>query len=117
MADPQMEEFYGRLRRVAQNQRRGAGFEVPGTVVRTRYRTRARAHSPSLLRPALLLLAVFMVLKSALLVEIGPVDYQGRVDRLRQGSQIEAAGAWALQMDPITIWTAGQFRELFKHVL
>lgn len=114
MADPQMEEFYGRLRRVAHNQRRGAAFEVPGTVGGARYRHRARAQRPSLLRPTLLVLAVFMVLKSVLLVQIGPVDYQGRVDRLREGSQIEAAGAWALKMDPLTIWLAGQFRELFR---
>lgn len=112
MADPQMEEFYGRLRRVSRNHRRGAAFATTDTLGGVAYRPRAQR--PSLMRPALLAVAIFMGLKAALLIEIGPEDYQGRVDRLRQGSQVEAAGAWPMQMDPLTVWLSEQLRALFK---
>ncbi|WP_212525532.1 hypothetical protein [Actibacterium sp. MT2.3-13A] len=111
MADTQMEEFHGRLRRVAQNRSRGAGFATADTAGGSP--RRARRPRRSLLRPALLVLAVFMALKAALLAEIGPADYQGRVERLRDGTAVAAAGAWALQVDPATRWLAGQLHALF----
>ncbi|MGC9371275.1 MAG: hypothetical protein ACP5DX_17205 [Paracoccaceae bacterium] len=112
MADAQMEEFQDRLRRVTRNRHRGKAFATVDTFGGVPHRARTRRMS--LLRPALLLVAVFMALKAALLLEIGPADYQDRVDRLRAGSQMEAAGAWAMQMDPMTVWLAQQMRELLR---
>jgi len=113
MADAQMEEFQERIRRVTQGRRRGGAVAA---VMSPLGGARRRAHPRrrSLLRPVLLLLAVLMALKAALLMEIGPVDYQGRVERLREGSQVEMAGAWVMQMDPATVWLAEQMRELLK---
>lgn len=112
MADPQMQEFYGRLKRVDRIHRRGGGFEAPGTLGRSYYTARPRR---SLLRPLLLLVAGFMILKAVLLVQIGEADFQGRVATLNEGSQLEQIGAWALQMDPATIWLAEQMRGLTAH--
>lgn len=111
MADPQMNEFYGRLKRVERIHRRGGGFEAEGTLGRPRAVERRRS---SWLRPLLLVVAGFLFLKALLLMQIGPIDYQERVDRLSQGTQVEQVGAWAMQMDPATVWVSHRLRELLK---
>lgn len=110
MSDPQVQEFHDRLRRVERIHRRGGGFEAAGTLSRPYYVQRQRR---SWLRPALLVVAGVFVLKSALLAQIGPVDYQGRVEALQGGTQLEEAGAWVLQMDPATVWLSERMIEIF----
>lgn len=111
MADVHMKEFRGRLRRVERIRRRGGAFEAAGTLGRGGYVTRERR---SLFRPLLITLAVGLILKAALLMQIGAQDYQDRVDRLAQGDRVEAVGAFLMQADPATVWLSETMRELFK---
>lgn len=115
MADPQVQEFHDRLKRVDSIHRRGGGFEAHGTLGRSQSGNASRRKS--LLRPVLLVVASFMMLKAALLMQIGVIDYQERVERLSQGSQVEVVGAWVLQLDPATILIADTLKDLFKSPL
>lgn len=110
MSNPQMKEFYGRLRRVERIHRRGGGFEAVGTLSRSVYVER---RTNSLFRPLLVTLCVGIALKVALLLQIGTTDYQERVDRLAQGGQTEKVGAFIMQADPLTVWLADRTKEIF----
>ncbi|MGB8622510.1 MAG: hypothetical protein WCD16_06810 [Paracoccaceae bacterium] len=112
MVDPNLRDFHGRLRRVNRIHRRGGGFEAAGTLGRSVYVERPAQRS--LLRPLMLVLAFGLVLKAVLYIQIGPDDYQNRVERLRQGSQVEAIGAYVMQADAATVWLAGFLADVFK---
>jgi len=112
MADPQYQEFRGRLRRVERIHRRGGGFEAAGTLGRTAYVVKPQR--TSLLRPVALVLGAGLLLKAILFIQIGEADYTDRVARLEGGSQIEAIGAWVMQPDAVTVWLAGLFTDLVK---
>lgn len=53
-----------------------------------------------------------MVIKSLLLMQIGEANYQDRVTRLQAGGHVETAGAYVMQMDPVTVWIAERLREI-----
>lgn len=112
MADPQMKEFYGRVRRIERSHRRGLGFEAAGTLGRSTYR--APVQRRSIVRPLLLLLAGGMLLKTVLFMQIGPIDYNDRVSKLATGTQVEQIGAWVMQADGVTIGLANFLGEVFK---
>jgi len=112
MADPQYQEFRGRLRRVERIHRRGGGFEAAGTLGRTAYVVKPQR--TSLLRPVALVLGAGLLLKAVLLVQIGAADYSDRVARLQGGTQIEAIGAYIMQPDAVTVWLAGLLTDLVK---
>ncbi|WP_420861119.1 hypothetical protein [Algirhabdus cladophorae] len=44
--------------------------------------------------------------KVLLLVIFGEITYQGRVADLAEGTSIERAGAWLMQLDPVTAFIA-----------
>jgi len=112
MGDPYIKEFRGRLRRVERIHRRGGGFEAAGTLGRSYYTAQARPRT-SWLKPLLLVVAGALLLKAILYVQIGPVDYAGRVELLSQGSQVEKIGAYVMQADSVTVF----FGELLAEVL
>lgn len=111
MASPYLNDFRSRVARVERAHRRGRGFEAPGTLGRPRYVVQRRR---SWLRPVLLIVCAILLFKAALFLQIGPVDYNERVARLRAGSQVEQIGAYALQADGITVWLANFMGDLFK---
>ena len=47
-------------------------------------------------------LIAFFAFKAFLLSSLGPSGYQYRVDSLQQGTSVEQAGAWVMQIDPLT---------------
>lgn len=49
-----------------------------------------------------LLIVGFFAFKILLISHLGPAAYEQRVDALRDGTLIEQAGAFALQIDPIS---------------
>lgn len=71
-------------------------------VVRPR---RARIAFP--LRGLALLTVGFFVFKAFILAAIGPVTYNERLANLQAGNTLERAGAWVLQIDPLTDAIAG----------
>ncbi len=66
-----------------------------------------------LLRGLLLGMLTFVGLKAFLYVQLGPEAYAARTALLEGGSQVEAVGAWAMAMDPATLWVATQVQGLF----
>jgi len=115
MADANYVKFNKRLRSIDRNHRKlSRGYvqlvERDGILVPHSRRT-ARRGFP--FRGLLLTLAVFLVFKGFLLAQLGPITYEGRVDKLAVGNAVEQAGAWAMTADPITVWVAGQLAPLF----
>ncbi|SMX44102.1 hypothetical protein [Actibacterium lipolyticum] len=114
MVDPYIQEFQGRLRRVEKIHRRGGGFEAAGTLGRSYYTSAAR--KKSFVRPFLLTLTGAMLFKAFLLMQIGELDYRERVEALKSGTQVEVAGAYVMQADPITVWLANNAKAMLKAV-
>lgn len=52
----------------------------------------------------------FVLFKGFLIVAVGPVTYDSRVERLAQGTPAEAIGAWAMQREPVSDWLAQEMR-------
>ena len=63
--------------------------------------------------PAKLLLICLVGLfafKVFLLTSLGASAYQYRVDNLSQGTAVEKAGAWVMQIDPVSEFLAGHIK-------
>lgn len=112
MADPYMRDFQGRLKRIERIHKRGGGFEAEGTLGRSSYRQPVQKRS--VMRPMILVLGCAMMLKVGLYAQIGPVDYEERVERLRQGTEVEQIGAYVMQADQVTVALSEFLKELFK---
>ncbi|WP_336509461.1 hypothetical protein [Ruegeria lacuscaerulensis] len=56
----------------------------------------------------LMCLCGLFVFKTFLLTSLGPPAYQYRVDSLAQGTSVEKAGAWMMQIDPVSEFLAAQ---------
>ncbi|WP_237215610.1 hypothetical protein [Ruegeria lacuscaerulensis] len=56
----------------------------------------------------LMCLVGFFAFKTFLLASLGPSAYEYRVDSLSQGTSVEQAGAWIMQIDPISAFLAAQ---------
>lgn len=63
-------------------------------------------------RPLLLLIAAFFGFKVLVLMQIGDMAYQQRVDTLAAGGVAEQAGAYFMQIDPVTRAIAAQIAPL-----
>ncbi|WP_137699557.1 hypothetical protein [Marimonas lutisalis] len=70
---------------------------------------RARRRLPQVpLKGLAYLFLGFCVFKSVAVAHFGMTGYQERVETLRSGTVIEQAGAWALQLDALTVWIASK---------
>jgi hypothetical protein len=76
-------------------------------------RPRRGASGTVVLRGILLAMLTFVALKAFLFVQLGPEAYAARTAVLEGGSRVEALGAWAMAMDPATLWVATQVQALF----
>ncbi|EEX08205.1 conserved hypothetical protein [Ruegeria lacuscaerulensis ITI-1157] len=54
----------------------------------------------------------FFAFKAFLLSNLGPSGYQYRVDALNEGTSIEQAGAWIMQIDPATQFLSDQLNKI-----
>ncbi len=54
----------------------------------------------------------FFGFKAFLLSSLGPTGYQFRIDSLNQGTSVEQAGAWVMQIDPLSEALAVQLNKV-----
>ena len=106
-------QFDKRLRRINRKHarmQRGviASVNHDGLIIARPRRTAPRFP----VRGMILLLAAFFVFKGGLYAYLGPITYNERVGTLASGTQVEQAGAWAMQADPVTIWIAQNLQPL-----
>ncbi len=96
-------EFDQRVHRLNKKHRkmtRGyrATMRKDGLVVMKPQRMRSAVPAKVLL----LCLLGFFAFKAFLLSSLGPSGYQYRIDSLNRGTSVEQAGAWIMQIDPVT---------------
>lgn len=101
MSDPNLTDFYRRVRRLEKARSRGYGFEAAGTLGRSYYSQPLRRRV-GIFKPLIILAFGFFGLKSALYYSVGGEVYQTRADHLAQGESLERVGAWIMQADPVT---------------
>lgn len=106
--------FDARIKRVQRNHLRMArGYEAKvgrdGLIV-----FRPKRRKPRLpVRGLVVLIAAFFAFKVLVLMQIGDVAYQARVDAMMSGSFDERMGGIVLQIDPLTRTIAWQLAPLF----
>ncbi|GGH53927.1 hypothetical protein GVY41_09840 [Frigidibacter albus] len=101
MLDENMQDFHGRLARVARGRAIGrTSAPAPG---RRRW-VAARA--------LLFLFLMPIAVKAAMLLRLGGAEYEARLDILRQGTTAQKAGAAVMQVDPATARLADWLRGL-----
>lgn len=71
-----------------------------------------RRRSRLSLQAIVLFVAAFFLFKVVLIVTVGGVTYDARVDRLAQGNLAEGIGAWAMQSDPLSERLAHEMKRL-----
>lgn len=71
-----------------------------------------RVRSAVSLKVLLLCLCGFFAFKAFLLSNLGPSGYQYRIDALNGGTSVEKAGAWIMQVDPISQALSAQFNKI-----
>ncbi|MCA0907561.1 MULTISPECIES: hypothetical protein [Ruegeria] len=63
-------------------------------------------------RVLLLTLLSVVAFKAFLLSSLGPTGYQYRIDSLNEGTSVEKAGAWVMQIDPVSQAIAVQLNKI-----
>ena len=110
MSETQYTEFGSRIQKIERHHRKLAKGYVktmnPDGLVVARPNRRSSG-LPA--RGLLLTLAAMLVFKVFLLAQIGIEDYNDRISVLENGSGPEKVGAFAMKLDPVTQWLAGQF--------
>jgi len=76
-------------------------------------RPRRRQVGLSLKSVILFVLAIF-AFKGFLIADIGVKTYDERVDRLKTGTIVEQAGAWVMQIDPLSAGIAQQIGPILR---
>ena len=104
-------DFDNRLRRIQKSRVRLANGYVSvvgddGLIV---VKPRAR-RTRFVLRPFAFLIVGLMVFKALILATLGQPVYEERVASLQAGTTIEQAGAWVMQIDPVSQFMAAQIR-------
>lgn len=71
-----------------------------------------RVRSAVPLKVLVMCLVGLFAFKAFLLSSLGPSGYQTRLDVLNGGTAIEQAGAWVMQIDPVTQFMSDQFKAI-----
>lgn len=109
MPDVKQIEFGQRLRRIDRHDRKlahgyVASMNHDGLVIAS-----PRKESKGLpLRGLFLTLLIMLTLKGFLYAQLGATAYADRVALLEGGTMIEKIGAYAMKVDPVTLWVSGQ---------
>jgi hypothetical protein len=114
MHDPNLRNFYNRVGRIENVHRRGGGFEAEGALGMADFRVEARPRRLGILGPAALVLGTVVLIKAAILVNIGDAAYAERVARLSSGTTADRVGAYVLQADPLTVYAAALIERLAR---
>lgn len=86
-----------------------ATMRKDGLVVMKPQRVRSAVPAKVLL----LCVLAFFGFKALLLFNLGESAYDGRVEALREGTEVEVAGAWIMQADPVTQFLSTQIAKLW----
>lgn len=113
MRDANMQEFDDRMRRINRRHRKlSRGFVTmvnsDGLIVAKPARTRLGFPW----RGLLLTLIALLTFKAMLYQQLGPQDYAARVASLQSGSVVDQIGAYAMTIDPVTVFIAGLLADL-----
>ena len=111
--------FDKRIRRISRRHNRMASgmdaYVASDGLIITRPKRRGIAGSLPLKGLALLVIG-FIGFKGLLLAHLGAESYDQRVALLQEGTAVEKAGAWFMQADPLTQWTAGEIGPVLRNV-
>ncbi len=108
-------DFDRRLRRLDRKQRamtRGYTTRIrpDGLIV-----VQPRRSGPRIrLRAILFFLVAFLAFKGFMIATIGPASYEQRVLTLAEGTGVEKAGAWVMQIDPASQYIADQIGPILR---
>lgn len=111
-ADPNLNEFYGRVSRIERAHRKGYGFEARGTMGRSSTWKRDRS-AWRFVKPLLVVMAVGLVLKGAIHHYVGAELYADRVAVLMAGEGFDRIGGTLMQADAVTLAISGVVAEVF----
>ncbi|MFT7592973.1 MAG: hypothetical protein ACI8R4_000284 [Paracoccaceae bacterium] len=114
MVDDQL-HFDERLRRLERKHRamsRGytTHMRSDGLIVAKPRRAQVTISGKSIL----LFLLAFIAFKGFLVANLGALGYEERLDRLKNGTLIEKAGAFVMQIDPLSQFTAEQIGPILR---
>jgi len=107
--------FDERLRRLERKHRamsRGytTRMQPDGLIVAKPKRAQVRISGRSMLLFAL----AFIAFKGFLIANLGELGYEERVDRLSDGTLVEKAGAFVMQIDPLSQFAAEQIGPILR---
>ena len=111
-ADPNLNDFHGRVSRIEKAHAKGYGFEARGTMGRSSTWKRSR---PGwwFLKPLLMVIVVGLMLKGVIHHYVGADLYQERVTRMLAGSGFDPVGGTLMQVDVVTLAISGFLAEVF----
>ena len=111
-ADPNLKDFEGRVRRIEKAHRKGYGFEARGTLGRSAtYRREGRLGR--ILRGAVLVAMLGLLLKGAILFNVGTELYDSRIAAMQTGTGFDPLAARLMAADPLTRVIAAFLAEVF----
>ena len=107
--------FDERLRRLERKHRamsRGYTTRMlpDGLIIAKPKRTQVRISGRSIL----LFVLAFIAFKGFLVPNLGVMGYEERLDRLNNGTLVEKAGAFVMQIDPLTQFAAEQIGPILR---
>ncbi len=111
-ADPNLNEFEGRVKRIEKMHRKGYGFEAAGTLGRSASYRRDRSWG-GLLRSLAVVVVMGFVLKGAILFHVGADTYDLRVAEMATGTGFDPLAAALMSSDPVTEVVAAFLGEVF----
>lgn len=111
-ADPNLNEFHGRVKRIEKLHRKGYGFEAAGTLGRSATYRRERSWG-SLFRSLGVVVLMGFVLKGTILFYVGQDTYDRRVGELATGTGFDPVAATLMSSDPVTRVVASFLAEVF----
>jgi len=114
MADSHL-QFDNRLRKLSRkHQAMSRGYTTrmrsDGLIIAVPQRQRSRIPPQAIF----LFFAAIIGFKAFLIASLGPVTYSDRVLRLQDGTWVEKAGAFVMQIDPASEWVATKIGPIFR---
>lgn len=65
-------------------------------------------------RAILVFAAGFFLFKAFLLAALGPESYASRLEQLENGTSVERAGAWVMQIEPVSAYVSAMIGPILR---
>jgi hypothetical protein len=111
-ADPNLNEFNGRVARIEKAHAKGYGFEAAGTLGRSSTWKQEKS-GWRFLKPLVVVLAMGLGLKGVIHHYVGAELYQERVAKLQAGEGFDRVGGTLMQADAVTLAISAALAEVF----